>query len=98
MDRTGILTFNGIEVYGTIVPHSVGLRFRCWTREWETLGFFDGQTLGVAHDNEPERPLMVASIAVLENGNAWIEFAPPIHAPKLPLRPARPRSRRWIPG
>ena len=42
MVRTGILTLNGIEVYGTIVPHSLGLRFRCWTREWETLGFFDG--------------------------------------------------------
>lgn len=81
MDHTGILSLDGVEVYGTIVRHSTGIRFRVWTREWQTLGFVAGQTLAVGHGNEPVRPMLMASAVATDNGNTWIEFGAPIHRP-----------------
>lgn len=86
MCRDCVISLNGREAFGSVVPHSNGIRFRVWTREWDTMGFEPGMVVAVRVPHEPETKLLIASVVMLpDTENSWVHFIAPVTSARSPF-------------
>ncbi|QEL19482.1 hypothetical protein [Limnoglobus roseus] len=80
MQSSTVITLAGRSVFALVAVQGSAVRLRVLSREWETLGLAEGQTVHVDCPGQLDAPMLIGSVETATTGSTFVNLTLPITA------------------